>query len=101
MSVRELLWNAAAVGGKKALPILSFPAAQKLGVTVETLVKSAELQAKAMEIVACETMTIAAVSLMDLSVEAEAFGAAVRFTEDEVPAIIGQLVSDEDEANEL
>ena len=101
MNVRELLWNAAAVGGKKALPILSFPAAQKLGVTVETLVKSAELQAKAMEIVACETTTIAAVSLMDLSVEAEAFGAHVRFTEGEVPAIIGQLVSDEDEANAL
>ncbi len=101
MNIRELLWDAAKPGCKKALPILSFPAAQKLGVTVETLVKSAELQAKAMEIVAHETNTIAAVSLMDLSVEAEAFGAQVRFTADEVPAIIGQLVSDEDKANEL
>lgn len=101
MNIREILWNAATVGSKKAMPILSFPAAQKLGVSVETLVKSAELQAKAMEIVARETTTIASVSLMDLSVEAEAFGAQVRFTEDEVPAIIGQLVSDEDEANAL
>ena len=101
MTIRNLLWDAARVGNKKALPILSFPAAQKLGVTVETLVKSAELQAKAMEIVARDTATIAAVSLMDLSVEAEAFGASVRFTEDEVPAITGQLVSDEDEANAL
>ena len=101
MNIRNLLWNAATPGSKRALPILSFPAAQKLGVTVETLVKSSELQAKAMEIVACETETIAAVSLMDLSVEAEAFGAKVRFTAGEVPAIIGQLVSDEDEANAL
>lgn len=101
MNIRNLLWEAATPGSKKALPILSFPAAQKLGVTVETLVKSAELQAKAMEIVARETDTIAAVSLMDLSVEAEAFGAKVRFTEGEVPVIIGQLISDEDEANEL
>ncbi len=101
MNVRNLLWDAATPGSKRALPILSFPAAQKLGVTVETLVKSSELQAKAMEIVARETDTIAAVSLMDLSVEAEAFGATVRFTEGEVPAIIGQLVSDEDEANAL
>lgn len=101
MNIRNLLWDAATPGSKRALPILSFPAAQKLGVTVETLVKSAELQAKAMEIVARETDTIAAVSLMDLSVEAEAFGATVRFTAGEVPAIIGQLVSDEDEANAL
>ena len=101
MNISNLLWDAAKVGSKKALPILSFPAAQKLGVSVETLVKSAELQAKAMEIIAHDTATIAAVSLMDLSVEAEAFGAQVRFTEDEVPAIVGQLISDEDEANAL
>lgn len=101
MNIRNLLWEAAKVGAKKAMPILSFPAAQKMGVSVETLVKSAALQAQAMEIVARETATIASVSLMDLSVEAEAFGAQVRFTADEVPAIIGQLVSDEDEANAL
>lgn len=101
MNIRTLLWEAASVGHKKAMPILSFPAAQKLGVTVETLVKSAELQAQAMEIIARDTATIAAVSLMDLSVEAEAFGAQVRYTADEVPAIIGQLVSDEQEAETL
>lgn len=101
MDIRSILWETARSDKKRALPILSFPAAQKLGVTVETLVKSAELQAKAMEIIARETDTLAAVSLMDLSVEAEAFGAKVRFTEEEVPAIVGQLVSDEDEANDL
>ena len=101
MNISNLLWDVARSDKKQAMPILSFPAAQKLGVSVETLVKSAVLQAKAMEIIARETDTIAAVSLMDLSVEAEAFGAKVRFTEDEVPAIIGQLIADEDAANEL
>ena len=101
MDIRKILWETAHSEKKRALPILSFPAAQKLGVSVETLVKSAELQAKAMQIIAAETDTLAAVSLMDLSVEAEAFGAKVRFTEDEVSAIVGQLISDEDEANEL
>ncbi|MBE5796957.1 MAG: methyltransferase [Clostridiales bacterium] len=101
MNIRELLWEAARSGQKRALPILSFPAAQKLGVSVAALVKSSEMQAQAMEIIARETDTLAAVSLMDLSVEAEAFGAQVRFAENEVPAIVGQLVSDEDEANAL
>ena len=101
MDIRKLLWDTARAEKKRALPILSFPAAQKLGVSVETLVKSSELQAQAMETIARETDTLAAVSLMDLSVEAEAFGAQVRFTENEIPAIVGQLISDEDEANAL
>ena len=101
MDIRKLLWDSARSDRKRALPILSFPAAQKLGVSVETLVKSAELQARAMEIIAHETDTLAAVSLMDLSVEAEAFGAQVRFVPNEVPAIVGQLVSDEEDANAL
>ena len=86
---------------KYALPILSFPAMQKLGVTVKEMVTSAKLQAKAMELMAHSTDTIAAVSLMDLSLEAEAFGAHIVFGENEVPAITGRLVSDEDEAKAL
>ena len=101
MNIRKLLWDAAQGPHKRALPILSFPAAQKLGVSVESLVKSAELQARAMEIIAVETDTLAALSLMDLSVEAEAFGAQVRYAAQEVPAVVGQLVADEDAAEAL
>ena len=101
MVIRKILWDTARSDGQRALPILSFPAVQKMEATVEQLVKNAELQAQAMEIIARDTDTLAAVSLMDLSVEAEAFGAQVRFSEDEVPAVVGQLVSDEDEAAAL
>ena len=101
MNIYKLLKTVAQSDKKRALPILSFPAAQKLNVSVEDLVKNSFLQAKAMEVISTHTDTIAAVSLMDLSVEAEAFGADIRFSEDDVPAIVGQLVSDEDEANAL
>lgn len=101
MNIRNILWETARSDVQRGMPILSFPAAQKLNVTVEQMVKDAELQAQAMETVARETDTLAAVSLMDLSVEAEAFGASIRFSADEVPAVTGQLVSDEDEANAL
>ena len=101
MDIRAMLWEEARSEKKRALPILSFPATQKMGVTVEELVKSAPLQAEAMALVARETNSLAAISLMDLSVEAEAFGAQVRFTADEIPAVIGQLVSDEGEADAL
>ena len=101
MNIREILWEAARSDAQRAMPVLSFPAVQKMNATVEQLVKTSELQAQAMEIVAHSTDTLAAVSLMDLSVEAEAFGASVRFSPDEVPAVTGQLVSDEDEADAL
>lgn len=101
MNVSKLLWDVAKSDAHRGLPILSFPAAQKLGVTVEQLVKDSQLQAKTMEIIATQTETLAAVSLMDLSVEAEAFGAKVQFFTDEVPAVVGQLVSDLDEAEAL
>ena len=101
MNIREILWEAARSDAQRAMPVLSFPAVQKMNATVEQLVKTSELQAQAMEIVAHSTDTLAAVSLMDLSVEAEAFGASVRFSPDEVPAVTGQLVSDEDGADAL
>lgn len=101
MNIHKLLSDAAKSEKHRALPIMSFPASQKMGVSIEELVKSAELQAQAMKIIADETDTLAAVSLMDLSVEAEAFGAEVRYYEDDVPAIVGQLISDEKEADLL
>lgn len=101
MTVCNMLWEIARSDKKQALPILSFPASQKMNVTVEQMVTDAELQAQAMEIIAHQTNTIAAVSLMDLSVEAEAFGASVRFFDDEVPVVTGQMISSEEEAQEL
>lgn len=100
-NIIKLLQKTAKSETKKSLPILSFPAAQKLNVTVEELVKDSFLQAKAIETIAKENDTIAAISLMDLSVEAEAFGADVRFEPDEVPAVVGQLISCEEEAKSL
>ncbi|MFH1512557.1 MAG: uroporphyrinogen decarboxylase family protein [Bacillota bacterium] len=101
MNAMKILWDAARVGQKRALPILSFPAAQKLKVSVGELVQSAEMQAQAMALVARETNTVAAVGLMDLSVEAEAFGASIRFAENEVPAVTGRLVDGAEAADAL
>lgn len=101
MNVAKLLWDAAGKSPKGALPVLSFPAVQKMGITVRELVESSEQQARAMKIVADEVPALASVSLMDLSVEAQAFGATVRFSDHEVPTIIGQLVSDADAAEAL
>lgn len=86
---------------KKAMPILSFPGIRIIGHTVDELVKSGELQAQCMKAIADRFDTGAAFSLMDLSVEAEAFGSAVHYSKDDVPTITDALIHDEDEADAL
>ncbi len=86
---------------KKALPVLSFPSIQLLDITVEELIRSSDVQARGMKAVADRTPSAGgSVSLMDLSVEAECFGSTIRFSDDEVPTVIGSVISadlDEDE----
>lgn len=86
---------------KKAMPVLSFPGAQKLNVPVSLLIRDSEAQARCMQAVAQSTDAAASVSLMDLSVEAEAFGSRIRFQEDEVPAVEGRIVETLEEAEAL
>lgn len=86
---------------KQAMPILSFPGVQLIGHTVDELVRSGELQAQCMKAVADRFDTGVSFSLMDLSVEAEAFGSAVHYSEDDVPTIHEALIHDEDEAEAL
>jgi uroporphyrinogen decarboxylase len=85
----------------KPLPILSFPATALLGVTVREIISSSELQAQGMVAVAQRTDAAAAVSFMDLSVEAECFGAEVSVSDSEVPTVTGRVINGEDEASAL
>lgn len=86
---------------KKALPILSFPSIQLMGITVRDLISSSESQAEGMKLIADRTDAAGSVSLMDLSLEAEAFGSKIHLSDDEVPTVTGSIVTDEDEADEL
>ena len=85
---------------KKAVPVLSFPSIQLLGITVKELINDSDLQARGMKAVADRTNAGAAVSLMDLSLEAECFGAPIRFSDDEVPTVTGPVISTEVEEDE-
>lgn len=86
---------------RKAFPILSFPCVSLLGCSVRELISDSDKQAEGMVRVAQRADTAAAIGFMDLSVEAECFGASVRFFDDEVPTVTGRLIEDEDAANAL
>ena len=65
------------------------------------MVRDGHLQAVCMEAVAKRFDTGAAFSLMDLSVEAEAFGSPIHYSGDEVPTVTAAIIHDEEEAEAL
>ena len=79
---------------KKAVPVLSFPSTQLLNITVKELIGSSEYQAKGMKAIADRVPSGAAVSMMDLSVEAETFGSTIHVSDDEVPTVVGGILQD-------
>ena len=86
---------------KKSMPILSFPSVSLIGINVKQITSDSQLQAKGMTLIAKKYDTLASVGMMDLSVEAEAFGTEIRFSDNEVPTVVGALVSTPEAADTL
>ena len=86
---------------EKTVPILSFPSTQLLGISVNELISSAEMQARGMKAIYEKCNIGASLNMMDLSVEAEAFGAKVRFSEDEIPTVEKGIIDDISEAEQV
>ena len=101
MNMNKWLSDLKTAAVKKAMPVLSFPSIQLLGIGVKELISDSDLQAKGMKLIADRTNAAAAVSMMDLSVEAEAFGSKICVFGDEVPTIIGQIIETAEQAETL
>jgi uroporphyrinogen decarboxylase len=94
-------WLRGAPALHKAMPILSYPGVQLIGRSVNELVHSGALQAQCMQAVARRWDALASVSLMDLSVETEAFGSPVRFSDGEVPTVTVAIIGEGDDPDTL
>ena len=92
-------WKASSI--KKAFPILFFPVVQLMNKTVKELISSSDNLAEGMKLIADRVDSAAAISLMDLSVEAECFGSQVVFAESEVPTIKGSIITEMEEVEAL
>ena len=92
-------WKASLI--KKAFPILFFPTTQLLNKTVKELISSSDNLAEGMKLVAERVDSIAAISAMDLSIEAECFGSEIVFSESEVPTVKGSIITEMEEVEAL
>ncbi len=85
----------------KTIPILSFPSTQLLGITVNELISSSDKQVEGMKAIAERCNVGASLNMMDLSVEAECFGAKIRFSDDEIPTVEEGCITDITEVNNI
>jgi len=79
-----------------AMPIVTFPGARLANTTVREMVTDPVKQCAAEEALHAQFQTLFVMSAMDLSVEAEAFGATIQMADWEVPTVIGRHVTDVD-----
>ena len=81
-----------------AFPIMTYVGLSLTGMNVLDVVKDGKKQSHCMQALAARYPSAGFVTIMDLSVEAEAFGAQVKYAENETPTVIGQLVPDQSAA---
>ena len=83
------------------MPIGVYAGLEITGATVKDAVTNAQAQTEAVLALQERFNTRVLLTAMDLSVEAEAFGSEVRFTIDEIPTVIGRLVTNENDIGTL
>ncbi len=84
-----------------AIPIMTHPGIEIIGEPVLRAVSDGNVHHKAIEALAKKYPTAAATVIMDLTVEAEAFGAEISFPENEVPAVIGHMLNSPEDIERL
>ncbi len=78
-----------------AIPIMTHPGIEFIGKTVHDAVTNGQVHYEAIKALCDKYPAAAATVIMDLTVEAEAFGAEIIFPKNEVPSVSGRLLADE------
>jgi len=86
---------------RRALPILTSLGFELTGTTIRAGASDSRIQADAIVALASRYPFVASTMMMDLSVESEAFGAKIRFSDHDVPVVIGSLLTDCSEIDSL
>jgi uroporphyrinogen decarboxylase len=77
-----------------ALPFMTHPGIEIIGKSVKEAVSDGQVHFQAIKAVSDLFNTTACTVIMDLTVEAEAFGAGIKLPDNEVPTVFGRLVPD-------
>ncbi len=81
---------------RRAMPVATFPGAELIQKSALDLFTDGQTQAECIVALARKYPSLAAMTAMDLSVEAEAFGSQIKLSNSEAPTVIGSLLSDQE-----
>lgn len=103
MKINMTEWMRGIISSGKvaAVPVMTHPGIELVGRSVLDAVSDGAVHADAIKALAGRYPTAAATVIMDLTVEAEAFGADIAFEKDGVPAVRGHLLDNVDDIRRL
>ncbi|MDX9749436.1 MAG: uroporphyrinogen decarboxylase family protein, partial [Paludibacter sp.] len=84
-----------------SIPIMTHPGIEMIGKSVKEAVQNGVIHAEAIKKLAEVYPSAATTVIMDLTLEAEAFGCQIEFQENDMPHILGRLVSSAEEIEAL
>ena len=84
-----------------SIPIMTHPGIEMIGKTVKNAVQNGEVHAQAIKKLAEVYPSAATTVIMDLTLEAEAFGCQIEFQENDMPHILGRLVTSAEDIENL
>lgn len=98
MKINMKQWIADTIARKEvaAVPVMTHPGIEQNGHTVKEAVSDGRVHAEAVVRLARQYPSAAAATIMDLTTEAEAFGAEITFSDTAVPAVSKRLLADVD-----
>lgn len=96
-------WASELIANKQrlAIPIMTHPGIEMIGKKVVNALQSGEVHAAAIKKLNEVYPVAAKTVIMDLTLEAEVFGCQIEFQEDDMPHILGRLVTTADEIEAL
>jgi len=101
INMREWVRNITGSEKRFSMPIMTYPGLALSGRTIPEVIRNGEDQFNCIYALTQKYPSAAAMTIMDLSVEAEAFGSPVRYSDSEVPTVSGNIVSGNESAREL
>lgn len=84
-----------------AIPIMTHPGIEMIGKKVKDAVQNGEIHAQAIKKLAEVYPSAATTVIMDLTLEAEAFGCQIEFQENDMPHILGRLLTSAEDIENL
>lgn len=101
MNMKQWVANVIKQREVTAVPVMTHPGIELCGYTVREAVSDGCIHAEAVVTLAKKYPSAAACTIMDLTTEAEAFGAEIAFSNDAVPTVNGHLLNDVESIHQL